>query len=123
MDKKVSLLDFSEYLEAKEQEIQEALKPYHRRIEERERAGMNIYGVANPGDSELLKMNKSIYELQKKIKLTNNFEDLQSYIEKEIQSCQDKTNIYDLKRQLQYIDEYNKHNKLQSLNEDGMRHK
>lgn len=113
-------LDFYEYLETKRSEVLEALKPYNQRIEDRERAGMNSYGVATPKDKELLRNNKSILDLQKKIKLNNNFENLKNDIEEEIQSCQDKTDIYNLERQLQYMNEYSKvNNKSQSLNEFG----
>lgn len=106
MDGKEKLEQFLNYLRIVDKQIDEELQPYYERVLEREKAGMNSYGVANPKERVLLGKSSSIYKLQAKINACSSFEELEAKLKGEIAETQDNAILYDLQRQLNLISEY-----------------
>lgn len=100
------LLQFLEYLRDIEKKADEGLRSYYEKVFEREKAGMNSYGVAKPQERVLLGINVSIQQLKAKIKECNSFEDLEANLKKEIAEAQDNATLYELQRQLSLISDY-----------------
>lgn len=106
MGEENKLLQFLEYLRDIEKKADEGLSSYYEKVFEREKAGMNSYGVAKPQERVLLGINASIQQLKSKIKECSSFEELEAKLKKEIVEAQDNAVLYELQRQLSLISDY-----------------
>lgn len=98
--------NFYEYLKQISQELQKKLQPFYKRLEERQAAGMNTYGVATPAEEHFIRELQSINKLIKIGDTSNSLEEIKAHLESSLNPHNEKKFDYELEYQFELLNEF-----------------
>ncbi len=102
------LLAFLDYIGKENDRIQKELKHYFELEQERERAGMNLYGIGTPRDQRNLEKWRSVYQLQYQAMRLSNFSELVDFVEQQLNSELDTESRKHYEREKEILIEFQK---------------
>ena len=96
-------LQFYEYLTQEKEETTTLLQPYFLKLQSREDARENFYGIGTPGDLILLKKLHSIEKLKSGLNSCGSFQQLKSSLLEQTENNEDSSEFSSASSQLQLI--------------------